>query len=305
MISVMSCASSANLGPGYDSASIALDAFHEILDVYPSSKRDSDRITVLDAKDRLIRNSPQQFVAESILDEYDSSEKIVLKSRGNIPWGSGLGSSGACSIATVVALSKLLNLGMNQETMVRYAALGEQRVSGTGHVDNIIASLIGGLIVIASVKPPRWHSVRVHPDLKLVIINVDLQVPEKTKRCRAVIPGSVDIDAAVSNARNLAMLILGLNTYNPDLIRSGMNDSIVEPARSSIYTYYPDLKRSLLNHGAIGVALSGAGPSLLCVLDADQSLNRIRDGTSQVLDRLNLPFNIVESGVCRGAVVEG
>ena len=305
MISVMSCASSANLGPGYDSASIALDAFHEILDVYPSSNRDSDRITVLDVKDRLIRNSPQQFVAESILDEYDSSEKIVLKSRGNIPWGSGLGSSGACSIATVVALSRLLNLGMNQETMVRYAALGEQRVSGTGHVDNIIASLIGGLIVIASVKPPRWHSVRVHPDLKLVIINVDLQVPEKTKKCRTVIPGSVDMDAAVSNARNLAMLILGLNTYNPDLIRSGMNDSIVEPARSSIYTYYPDLKRSLLNHGAIGVALSGAGPSLLCVLDADQSLNRIRDGTSQVLDRLNLPFNIVESGVCRGAVVEG
>lgn len=305
MITVISCASSANLGPGYDSASIALDAYHEILDIFPSRNGDSRRVTVLDAKDSMITDSPQETVAKSILDDYDSSEKITLKSRGNIPWSSGLGSSGACSTATVVALNNLLDLGMTRETVVKYAALGEQRVSGTGHIDNIIPSLIGGLIMIASVNPPKWYSVRLHPDLKLVIINIKLQIPEKAKRCRAVVPGSVDIDAAVSNARNLAMLILGLNTYNPDLIRSGMNDSIVEPARSSIYTYYPDLKESLLSHGAIGVALSGAGPSLLCVLDADQSLGQIRAGTSQVLDRLNIHYDIMESGVCRGAVVEG
>lgn len=303
MITAISCASSANLGPGYDSASIALDAFHEILDAEICQGSPSMVITVKGKKGTILRGTPQEAVAEAILHDFDSKEPIKLTSRGNIPWGSGIGSSGACSVATVLALNELLDLYLNKESMIKYAAIGEYTVTGTAHLDNVIASLVGGLVLIESLDPPVWHKLSIHPDLKLAVVNIHIEVAEKTKKCRTVVPEMVDIGSAVANARNLAMLLLGLKTYDPDLISAGMNDAIVEPARSAIYPFYPSLKKNLLSHGAIGVALSGAGPSVLCILGEDQQLGNIGKAAHEVLDLNRIPFDVIESGVCGGAVI--
>jgi homoserine kinase len=303
MITVISCASSANLGPGYDSASLALNAFHEILDVEVSQGEMTMPIAVTRKDGSRLKGTPQEAVAGAILHDFDSKERIKLVSRGNIPWGLGLGSSGACSVATVLALNELLDLHLTRESMIKYAALGEKTVTGTAHMDNVIASLVGGLVLIKSIDPPMWHKLSIHPDLKLAVINIYIEITEKTKKCRAVVPEQVKIGAAVSNARNLAMLILGLKTYDTELIRAGMNDAIVEQARSSIYPFYLKLKENLLAHGALGVALSGAGPSVLCVLGEDQQMDNIRIATKEVLGVNSIPFDVFESGVCGGAVI--
>jgi|YelNatPaOPRAMG01_1025707.scaffolds.fasta_scaffold01609_19 homoserine kinase len=303
MITVISCASSANLGPGYDSASIALNAFHEILDAEFSHDNGSVKITVMGKEGSRLTGTPQEAVAEAILHDFGSEEHIKLVSRGNIPWGSGVGSSGACSVATVLALKDLLSLNLSMESMINYASIGEYTVTGTAHLDNVIASLVGGLVIIESLNPPIWHKLSIHPDLKLAVINIHIEMAEKTKMCRAVVPEMIKLGSAISNARNLAMLILGLKTYDPEMIKAGMNDAIVEPARSAIYPFYPKLKEKLLAHGAMGVALSGAGPSVLCVLGEDQPLDKIRIAAHEILDLNKIPFEVIESGVCGGAVV--
>ncbi|MGC8515384.1 MAG: homoserine kinase [Thermoplasmata archaeon] len=303
MITVISCASSANLGPGYDSASIALNAFHEILDAEVSHDETKISIAVTGKEGSRLMGTPQEAVAKAILHDFGSKEHIKLISRGNIPWGSGLGSSGACSVATVLALNELLGLHLSKESMVKYAAIGEHTVTGTAHLDNVIASLVGGLVLIESLDPPMWHKLSIHPDLKLAVVNIHIEIGEKTRNCRAVVPEQVKIGSAVANARNLSMLILGLKTYDPEMIMAGMNDEIVEPARSAIYPFYPKLKKNLLAHGALGVALSGAGPSVLCVLGEDQPMDNIRIAAQEVLGFNGIPFDVIASGVCGGAVV--
>jgi homoserine kinase len=303
MITVISCASSANLGPGYDSASIALNAFHEILDAEFSNSEPSIPVVVTGRKESRLLGTPQEKVAEAILHDFGSNEHIKLASRGNIPWGSGLGSSGACSVAAVLAVNELLGLHLSRESMIKYAAIGEYTVTGTAHLDNVVASLVGGLVMIESLNPPRWHKISIHPDLKIAVINIHIEIAEKTKKCRAVVPEQTKIETAVTNARNLAMLILGLKAYDPEMIKVGMNDVIVEPARSAIYPFYPKLKEKLLVHGVLGVALSGAGPSVLCVVGEDQPIGNIRIAAQEVLGLNRIPFDVIESGVCGGAVV--
>ena len=73
--------------------------------------------------------------------------------------------------------------------------------------------------------------------------------------------------------------------------------------RSSIYPFYLKLKENLLAHGALGVALSGAGPSVLCVLGEDQPMENIRIATQEVLGFNRIPFDVIESGVCGGAII--
>ena len=303
MITVISCASSANLGPGYDSASLALNAFHEILDAEVSQDEMTMPVAVTGKDGSRLKGTPQEVVAAAILHDFDSKEHIKLISHGNIPWGSGLGSSGACSVATVLALNELLDLRLRRESMIKYASLGEKSVTGTAHLDNVIASLVGDLVLIEALDPPKWHKVPIHSDLKLAVVNIRIEMAEKTKKCRAVVPEQVKIGSAVANARNLAMLILGLKTYDPELIKAGMNDAIVEQARSSIYPFYLKLKENLLAHGALGVSLSGAGPSVLCVLGEDQPMENIRIATQEVLGFNRIPFDVIESGVCGGAII--
>ena len=303
MITVTSCASSANLGPGYDSVSVALGAFHEVLDIDFSDDNSTETVNVLDANNRKIKGTPQQAVAEAMVKEYDPESRILLRSHGNIPWGSGLGSSGACSVATALAINELLGLQLKEDSIIHFAAIGEHYVTGSGHVDNAIASLVGGLVIIESPEPLKWHRATIHPDLKLAIINIHLNIEEKTKKSRAVVPKQLSIDSAISNARNLAMLLLGLKAFDIDLIKAGMNDAIVEPARSAIYPFYSDLKEKLTAHGVLGVALSGSGPSVLCILEEDSVMANIKLAASEVLNRYGIAFDLVETGVCRGAVI--
>ncbi|MCL4452114.1 MAG: homoserine kinase [Candidatus Thermoplasmatota archaeon] len=303
MIRVTSCASSANLGPGYDSVSVALDAFHEVLDIDFSHNKSTGSVNVLDANNMKIRGTPQQAVAEAMLREYDPESQILLRSHGNIPWGSGLGSSGACSVAAALAINEFLGLHLKEDSIINFAAIGEHSVTGTAHVDNVIASLVGGLVIIESSEPLKWHRAKIHPDLKLAIINIRLNIEEKTKKCRAVVPRQVPIGSAISNARNLAMLLLGLKAFDVELIKAGMNDAIVEPARSVIYPFYSDLKKKLTANGVLGVALSGAGPSVLCILEEDSILTNIKLAASEVLGSFGIAFDLIETGVCGGAEI--
>ena len=158
-------------------------------------------------------------------------------------------------------------------------------------------------MLVKSLDPPMWHKLSIHPDLKLAVVNIHIEMEEKTRKCREVVPEQVKIGSAVANARNLAMLILGLKTYDPELIKAGMNDAIVEQARSSIYPFYLKLKENLLAHGALGVALSGAGPSVLCVLGEDQPMDKIIIATQEVLGFNRIPFDVIESGVSGGAII--
>ncbi len=298
------CSSSANLGPGFDVLSIALDAYHETTSIRIDNRPGKRIIRVIDRSDALITESPSMVVARKILSDHNISDNVTLITEGNIPWSSGLGSSGASSAAAAILLNDYYDLRLSPEDLVNYSLLGEEFVSGAKHPDNVLASLFGGLIIVKSINPLKFHSLKIHRDLKFIIILIKSRETNKTKQNRSILPQSVSLSDSYQNSRNLALLLHGLINYDSEMISEGMCDNIVEAARSRIYTFYPDLKRELLLSGALGVAISGGGPSVLCLVDMNFDVAGIQKSAEKVLKKNGIEFAIKETRVCRGGLNE-
>ena len=298
------CSSSANLGPGFDVLSIALDAYHETTSIRLDNGPGKGIIRVIDHHNKPISESPSTVVARRILSDHNISDNVTLITDGNIPWSSGLGSSGASSAAAAILLNDYYDLRLSPGDLVNYSLLGEEFISGSKHPDNVLASLFGGFIIIKSINPLKFHSLKIHRDLKFIIILIRSREINKTKHNRSILPHSVSLSDSYENSRNLALLLHGLTNYDSEMISEGMCDNIVEAARSKIYTFYPDLKRELLLSGALGVAISGGGPSVLCIVDTNFDVAGIQKSAEKVLKKNGIEFAIKETRVCRGGLNE-
>ena len=182
------CSSSANLGPGFDVLSIALDAYHETTSIRIDNRPGKRIIRVIDRSDALITESPSMVVARKILSDHNIGDNVTLITEGNIPWSSGLGSSGASSAAAAILLNDYYDLRLSPEDLVNYSLLGEEFVSGAKHPDNVLASLFGGLIIVKSINPLKFHSLKIHRDLKFIIILIKSRETNKTKQNRSILP---------------------------------------------------------------------------------------------------------------------
>jgi homoserine kinase len=138
----------------------------------------------------------------------------------------------------------------------------EAVVSGR-HADNVAASLFGGCVLISGLDPPALTPVSVHPNVALVLVTPDYLV--ETARARAVLPAELARADAIAQAASLAGLVLGLERGDGDLIRLTMRDRIAEPARQALYPGYAEARVAALGEGAFGVAVSGAGPSIIAL----------------------------------------
>lgn len=304
MRNVTACASSANLGPGFDHISIALSSFHETLDLSIKSGYREEQVTLLDSSGNRILKAPSIVTVKQLLSDYGVKTNVVLRTSGNIPWGAGLGSSGAASVATVMAADKQFALELTDQQMVEYSLLGEEYVAGAKHADNVIASLFGDLTLITSVNPLRYRKFKVNPELSIFLITPSFSLMNKTRRSRELLNRNVSISDASENAKNLAVLLQGLLTGEMDLIREGMNDVIVEPLRSSLYPFYYDLKRELVAKAEVGVALSGGGPSVICIGSNEVEEKSIRKASQRILGDLGIGYNVTRTSLCGGGLNE-
>ena len=105
---------------------------------------------------------------------------------------------------------------------------------------------------------------RVDPSLALVLATPAYAV--ETARARAVLPAGVSRADAIAQAANLAALLLGLERGEVDLVRASMRDLIAEPARASLYPGYAEAKAAAMAAGALGVVVSGAGPTVVALV---------------------------------------
>ncbi|MEM2466228.1 MAG: homoserine kinase, partial [Candidatus Bathyarchaeia archaeon] len=94
----------------------------------------------------------------------------------------------------------------------------------------------------------------------------------ETHRARSVLPKHVTLSDAVHNIARAAAFISGILTNNLDLMGMGMSDLIAEPYRASLIPGFPEVKKRAFKAGAIGVAISGSGPSILALVDASKNL---------------------------------
>lgn len=271
-VSAIAPASTANLGPGFDVFGMALDLFRDKVTVEPTSNREIE-IQLVGIGANSIPTEPERnsagLVAQKFLAFTDWPHGLCIRLEKGIIPGYGLGSSGASAAATAVALNKLLRLHLPNIELIKLAAHGEIASAGTPHLDNVSAAILGGLVVIGSYEPLDIIHLEPPRFLEICVVIPRIPVPpRKTEVARAVIPKTVSLSQAVQNVGHASAFVAGFALKDIDLIGRAMKDAIVEPARVSMVPGYQIVRKKAIEAGASGVAISGAGPSLIAIVNS-------------------------------------
>lgn len=263
-VTVFAPGSASNLGPGFDCLGVALAGLGDRVTARRAAVAGVRVLSVSDPRVPLetARNTAA-IAAAAVLEQVARAAGVELIVEKGLPLAGGLGGSAASAVAGAVATDLLLSGGLPQAALLRAALEGECTVAGR-HADNVAPSLLGGAVLVLGLDPPNLVPVRVHPSLEFVLVTPDY--PVETSGARAVLPCEVSRSDAVAQAANLAAFTLGLERGEADLIRVSMEDRVAEPVRAAFYPGYASARAAALEAGALGVAVSGAGPTLLALV---------------------------------------
>jgi homoserine kinase len=263
-------ASSANLGPGFDTFAAAL-ALHVEVEVIESGRFGIE--TKLDiARDR--RNLCVRGFARM-----HPPDGFTFRIRSSIPLSGGLGSSAAAYTAGVLAAAHMFEL---QEDLLGHVTELE------GHPDNAAAALLGGFVIVTGSEVARFE-----PPDGLEAVLVVPRAAVRTAVARKVLPETVPLADATANVARGAMLTLGLSTGDFSLIGRGLEDRLHQPYRAPLFPKSMALLERASELGAIGATLSGAGPTVLFWTQADSTgavVGNLRRETEGWADVLRAPF---------------
>ncbi|MGH8134274.1 MAG: homoserine kinase, partial [Steroidobacteraceae bacterium] len=185
---------------------------------------------------------------------------FTLEIDKGIPLGSGLGGSAASAVGAVVAANALLPEPCGLLQLLKFAMAGEAVASGARHVDNIAASLYGGLVLTVGIDEPRVKQIPVPAGVRAVIVHPHMFLA--TARARAILSRSVELADFVWQTANLAGFISGCYTDDLDMIRASFEDVVIEPQRQALIPGFREVRRAAMDAGALGCSISGAGPSM-------------------------------------------
>jgi len=159
-----------------------------------------------------------------------------------------------------VAANALLPTPCSREQLLKFAMAGEAVASGSLHVDNIAASLYGGLVLTVGIDEPRVKQIPVPASIRAIIVHPHMFLA--TAAARALLKGSVELSDFVWQTANLAGFISGCYTDDLDMIRASLEDVVIEPQRQALIPGFQEVRRAAMRAGALGCSISGAGPAI-------------------------------------------
>jgi homoserine kinase len=233
-------ASSANLGPGFDTLAAAL-SLHLELEVHETGTFAVE--TELD-----IATDRRNLVVRAF-ERLHPVDAMTFRISSRIPLSGGLGSSAAATVAGLMAADHMFELDAD----VRALATEIE-----GHPDNVAAALEGGFVICDGPRARRFE-----PPMGLEAVLVVPHEPVRTREARAVLPEAVPLADAVFNVAHAPMLILGLATGDFELIGQALRDRLHQPYRASLYPRSAAVVERAPALGALGATISGAGPTVL------------------------------------------
>jgi homoserine kinase len=273
-ITVIAPSSTANLGPGFDVFGLAVNAFYDEITLTKTKEKKVCIIT----QDNIPTNPDKNtagLVVKNMIKKFKTKDGIEIKIKKNVPAGYGMGSSAASAAAAAVAFDKLYGLKLDDNLLVEFAGIGEKASAGSIHYDNVAASVLGGFVIV---KTNPLDVIKIAPpaNLRMCIAVPKLKVPKKkTKVSRGVIPKKISLKDSITNLSNASAIVVGFMNNDSKLIGRSIKDVIVEPARKHMIPGFKNVKENALKAGALGVTISGAGPSVIAFSEKTADLKKI------------------------------
>lgn len=302
-VRVIAPSSTANLGPGFDVFGLAVDAFFDEITLTKKKQSGISIVTEDDVPTNVDSNTAG-LVVKNMMKEFKIKDGIEIRIKKGVPAGFGMGSSAASAAATAVAFDKLYGLKLDDNSLVEFAGSGEKASAGSIHYDNVAASVLGGFVIV---RTNPLDVIRIDPptNLRMCIAVPKLQVPKKkTKVSRGVIPKKVKLGDSVLNLSNAAAIVAGFMKKEPKLIGDSIKDVIVEPARQHMIPGFVKVKENAFKAGALGVTISGAGPSVIAFSNSSSDLKKICTAMSKGFAAANTKCQTVICKPSKGATAQ-
>lgn len=212
---------------------------------------------------------------------------VVIRLFKGVPIGVGLGSSGASAAATVVALSNLFSLGLGPSDLVYMAGLAEGYAAGTPHFDNVAASVLGKLVTLAILdKGLAVKRIDFDAWFAIAMPTKNIFGEGKTKAMREVLPKAIDLRKAVANWSRLAVMIASAMQGDLETFGKMMElDDVVEPARARLIPCYSEVRAAAKKAGGLGVAISGAGPSMIALARGESHAREVANAMAEAYSK--------------------
>jgi len=268
-------ATSANLGPGFDTLALALAMYLEIeagtaeQDAIEATGRNADLCGEVEGN--LILATYRTLMER----EGRTSPPLRMRMKNGIPLGMGCGSSAAARVAGVALAAHFGQMNWSRTRIFEEAARLE------GHPDNAASCVLGGFTVSGGAGE-KWVASRMNPPQEWCAVMVIPPEPLATSASRGVLPADYTRADAVRNLQCVALLTAGFAQGNETLVRAGMRDWLHQPYRARVCPLLPLLLPLAEHPEVMGVALSGAGPSVLLLCTQSES-QRVREQAAQLV----------------------
>lgn len=286
MITVCVPATTANLGPGFDVLGLALNLYNYV----KMEIREQDMVIEVtgEGKDS-IPTDRENIVFKAAQKVWGKCgfqyNGLYIKLENNIPLARGLGSSAAAITGGMVAANALVGYPLSSYEILHLATEFE------GHPDNVAPALFGGL-VISNFENGKVHNhqIQVQEGLNIVAIVPDFQL--STKLGRGLLPKLVTLKDASFNISRASLLITAFLTGDFQLLSLGMEDRLHQPYRSKLI---PGMEAALTNGkkaGALGVALSGSGPTVIAFCSEKNQLECVSSSMARAFNEADINVSI-------------
>ncbi|MDG2451025.1 MAG: homoserine kinase [Saprospiraceae bacterium] len=263
-LKVFAPATVANVGVGYDILGFAIDKPGDEIIVRQGKKKGLVITKITGCKKKLpleVEKNTAGYGAQKLLEHLGlEDEPIEMEIHKKMPFGSGLGSSAASAAGGVYAINEYLRRPLFSKELARFAVLGESVADVAIHGDNVIPSLLGGIVLIRDNDTFDFIKIPVPPGLHAFVIYPHVEI--MTRDARAVLADQVELKKHIRQNGNLGALISGFYTSNLELIQRSLQDHIIEPQRAKLVPHFYELQNIALTNGAMNYTISGAGPSM-------------------------------------------
>lgn len=278
----------ANVAVGFDLLGFPIEGVGDFVTVKRISKPEVIIKKVSGVQEELPLNPEDNTAGMSLIkmiEKMDLDFGFEVSIEKGIPISSGMGGSAASAVGAVVAANELLETPLLKDQLLTFALEGEAVASGSKHADNVAPCLHGGLTLCLSMDPIQIIEIPVPKDIYCVLVYPKVKMD--TKEARSVLKKEIPLSLSVKQSAMLSGFLSGCYTGNLDLIRSSMNDLIIEPQRSSFIPGFDQAKKDALVQGALGFSISGAGSSVFAWACSQENAKNIENAIVKQLEKEN------------------
>ena len=295
-IKIFSPATVANVSCGFDALGFALNSIGDEMILRKTKSKGVTIGKIEGAKlTHDIKKNVASVVALNMLNTTKSNFGIDIQLFKKIKPGSGLGSSASSAAGTAFAVNELMGKPYSKLELTEFARIGEKVACDSPIADNVAAVIYGGFILVKSYQPLEIVKLPVPKELVVTVIHPQIEI--RTEDARNVLHPSISVADSVKQSANLAGLISALYTNNYQLLSRSLVDVIAEPYRKKLIPLFDEVKNTSLDVGALGVGISGSGPSIYALSKGKNMAEEVAEAMKIVYHKSKIDFNIYTSAI--------